>query len=164
MVLAAGAWLLVAALPASAAPPPAAAGAGAESVLTRALAAMGGRKLLSGLHSLKLELRSVSYRIDDSERAEGPYWLNIGSGTRWLDLDKQRSRTEWDQASAQWPLHIIQIEHGNFEDVAAKWHGKWQWNEAAGPIYRDVALQPERILLTASGAGDLVSLPDRVLH
>lgn len=136
----------------------------ARGRLACAMNAMGGRTLLEGLHSLRLDVRRVSYRIDDSERAEGPYWLNIGVGTEWVDEDHRRSSTKLDDASAQWPLDVAEFNGGGVDTRGAMWTGKRTWFAAASRMVDDVALRPERLLLTAAAASDLHSLPDEILH
>ena len=135
-----------------------------HQVLNQAFAAMGGRKLLGDLHSLQLHIRTVQYRIDDSERVEGPYWLNIGIGTEWVDEDHGRSATKLDDASAQWPLDIIEFNDGRMDARGVIWTGKRVWSGAAPKVIDDLALRPERLLSTAALAPDLHRLPDRVLH
>ncbi|MGH8146596.1 MAG: hypothetical protein ACREPY_09700 [Rhodanobacteraceae bacterium] len=138
--------------------------ADARAVLDRAFAAMGGRKLLAGLHSLKLDLRTVDYRIDDSERADGPYWLNIGLGTAWMDEAHARSRTELDAASAQWPLDVIKLTSDDMVAQGVMWQGKRVWYATPLRLIDAAALQPERLLLTASAAAELQRLPDQTVH
>jgi hypothetical protein len=62
-------------------------------VIEASMDAMGGRSHLKGLHSLKLDLRTVAYRIDDSEQEDGAPWLNIDVASEWRDEDAGRSRT-----------------------------------------------------------------------
>lgn len=125
---------------------------------------MGGRKLLMDLHSLKLDVRTVGYRIDDSERADGPYWLDVGVGTEWVDEDHDRSVTKLDDASAQWPLDVIEFNGSGVDTRGALWTGKRMWFGTASRVIDEVALRPERLLRTAAAAPDLHPLPDAVLH
>jgi hypothetical protein len=136
----------------------------ARTVLGDALAAMGGQPLLAGLHSLRLTLRTVAYRIDDSERAEGPYWLTVGVDQEWRDETGGRWRREADEASAQWPLHSIIIDDGRVVARGGHWRGRWFWSGHKPSLHGELALAPERLLLTAAAATDLVRLPDRKLH
>ncbi len=137
---------------------------GPRVVLADALAAMGGRPLLTGLHSMRLTLRTVAYRIDDSERADGPYWLTVGLDQEWRDESGGRWRRESDEASAQWPLHSITVNDGRMVARGSRWRGDWYWSGNKPSLRDALALAPERLLLTATAATDLVRLPDRKLH
>src|ERR1044072_6249230 len=79
---------------------PAAGADDAQALVGEAMAAMGGRPQLEGLHALKLTLRTVAYRIDDSERATGPDWLNVRDGSAWRDEDHRLYRQEGTEGSA----------------------------------------------------------------
>ncbi len=136
----------------------------AHAVLEAALSAMGGRDRLAGLHALALDLHTVSYRIDDSERADGPYWLSIGTGTEWRDLDRDRYRRDMQTASAQWPLRVVTIDTGSAIAQGSPWRGAWYWSARKPALQDALALSPERMLLTAAAATDLRRLPDATLH
>jgi hypothetical protein len=126
------------------------------------IVAMGGRNSLLSVHSAFLNLRMISYRIDDSERSEGPYWIDVLDGREWRDEDGSRVRAEMTNASAQWTVSTKRIDDGRLVAEGTLWQGRWQWS-ARRSIGDRVALSPERLLLTAASAPDLKSLPRETL-
>jgi hypothetical protein len=139
---------------------PAMAQKNATEVIEASMNAMGGRSHLSGLHGLKLGLRTVAYRIDDSEREDGAPWLNIDVATEWRDEDAGRSRVENDDASAQWVVaKMVKIDDGHALASAVYRNGSWRWS--AQPSFGErLALSPEHILFTAAAASDLKLEPE----
>jgi hypothetical protein len=134
----------------------------ALGVVEASIAATGGRTALLAIHSLELDLRVVTTRIDDSERAEGPYWIDVLDGHEWRDQDHGRFRAEYTSASAQWVVSTMRVDDGENVVDGTLWHGKWQWR--AKPTSADrIALGPERLLLTAASAPDLKLLPKETL-
>jgi hypothetical protein len=134
----------------------------ALETLNLAVDAMGGRAHLAAIHSLKLDLRAISYRIDDSERADGPFWVNVATGTEWRDEDGKRFRRDMEDASAQWSLRKVQIGNATALATGAWWLGKMRWSVQPS-IGDHFALSPERLLLTAAAASDLHAAPDAML-
>jgi hypothetical protein len=133
-------------------------------VIEASMKAMGGRAHLSSLHSLRLDLRTVAYRIDDSEQEDGAPWLNIDVGTEWRDEDAGRSRVENDDASAQWVIgKMVKIDDGHALASAVFRNGSWRWS--AQPSFGErLALSPERILFTAAAASDLKLESDDIVN
>jgi glyoxylase-like metal-dependent hydrolase (beta-lactamase superfamily II) len=140
---------------------PAAMPAGAR--IEQAIAAMGGEDRLVSLRSLTLEAVGHGWALEQSERPEGP-WLSIyQQRTEIRDLAGRRlwsesQRRDWN--FPKWsPAFALVVANG----VAARTNGQ-RW---AGGTASDVtaweetlALAPERLLLTAKSAADLVALPD----
>jgi hypothetical protein len=143
---------------------PAVAQKNATQVIEASMNAMGGRSHLNGLHSLKLDLRTVAYRIDDSEQEDGAPWLNIDVATEWRDEDAGRSRVENDDASAQWVIaKMVKIDDGHALASASYRNGNWRWS--AQPSFGErLALSPEHILFTAAAASDLKLEPDDTVN
>ncbi len=54
----------------------------AKAVIEQALDATGGGSMLQGLHFLRLRTYTTTYRLDDSERADGPFWADFCRGGR----------------------------------------------------------------------------------
>jgi len=134
----------------------------AQVQVKAAMAAMGGRERLLAIHSLRLDLRVVGYRVDDSERADGPDWLTVSTGQEWRDEATGRYRLETEDASAQWTTLHVRIGDGQMVADGGRWRGVWSWS--GQPTLGDrLALSPERILFTAESAGDLRTAPDAVL-
>ena len=134
----------------------------ARQIVENSIAAMGGRENLLALHRLTLDLRVVSKRIDDSERAEGPYWINVLDGREWRDEDGGRYRAEFTDASAQWTVSTARVDDGRILADGTLWQGKWQWG-AKLSLGDRAAFSPERLLLTAATASDLKVLPEAKL-
>lgn len=127
----------------------------ATQVIEASMNAMGGRSHLSGLHSLRLDIRTVLYRIDDSEQEDGAPWLNIDVATEWRDEDAGRLRVENDDVSAQWVVaKMVKIDDGHALASGVYHSDSWRWS--AQPSFGDrLALSPEHILFTADAASDL---------
>ncbi|MEO5867995.1 MAG: hypothetical protein ABIS14_04915 [Sphingomonas sp.] len=134
----------------------------AALVLRQAFDAMGGRGRLVALRSLKLELQAVSYRIDDSERADGSPWLNVSSGIEYRDEEAGRSRLTVDVNSAQWSTKTDVIDDGHVAVSGTSGQFGTFWN-ARPSLGERVALSPERILLAAEASDDLHREPDVTL-
>jgi hypothetical protein len=136
----------------------------ATQVIEAAMNAIGGRSHLSGLHSLKLDLRTIAYRIDDSEEEDGAPWLNIDVASEWRDEDAGRFRIENDDASAQWVIaKMVKIDDGHALAAAVYRDGSWHWS--AQPSFGErLALSPEHILFTAAAAPDLKVEPDETVN
>jgi hypothetical protein len=135
-----------------------------QQVIEASMKAMGGRSHLNGLHSMKLDLRTVAYRIDDSEQEDGAPWLNIDVASEWRDEDGGLSRVENDDASAQWVVaKMVKIDDGHALASAVSRNGSLRWS--AQPSFGErLALSPERILFTAIAASDLRQEPDDVVN
>jgi hypothetical protein len=110
----------------------AASGSRAEAVIDNAMTAMGGRELLTNLKSLQLDTHTVSYRLDDSERHDGPPWLDIIEGTEKRDEVGGRTRVDSTNRSAQWVVDWHLFEGDGIAVAGNKWHSAWLWN--AKPI------------------------------
>jgi hypothetical protein len=137
---------------------------GAPRVIEAAMTAMGGRTHLVGLHSMKLDLRTVLYRIDDSEREDGAPWLNIDVGSEWRDEDAGRYRAEIDDASAQWVVgKTVRIDDGHAIASAISAQGTLRWS-AQPSLGERMALTPEHLLFTAAAAADLKQEPDATVN
>lgn len=136
----------------------------ATQVIEASMNAMGGRSHLSGLHSLKLDLRTVAYRVDDSEQEDGAPWLNIDVATEWRDEDAGRLRMENDDASAQWVIaKMVKIDDGHALASATYRNGSWRWG-AQPSLGERLALSPERILFTAAASSDLTLEADESVN
>jgi hypothetical protein len=163
-ILAALAILIVPASPRAALASPSSAGAraAAQTLIDDAITAMGGDRLrdLSALH---LELQQVAHRIDDSERAAAPYWLNIRSIVEDRDERGGRFRQAVVDASAQWVVRNTVLDDGRLHATGGVWLGQPYWVTVHSAGDR-LPLSPERILFTAGAAADLRRLPDVVRH
>ncbi len=52
----------------------------AKVVIEQALDATFGRPMLQDLHRLRPRSYPTTYRLDDSERADGPFWVDFAEG------------------------------------------------------------------------------------
>jgi hypothetical protein len=136
----------------------------AAQLLDSAFTAMGGREHLTSLHSLKLDLRTILYRIDDSEQSDASPWVNVDIASEWRDEDAARYRSESDDASAQWLLNkTIEIDDGRTRSKGVRVQNVWHWS-AQPSLGERLALSPERILFTAAAAPDLKQEPDATVN
>jgi hypothetical protein len=134
----------------------------ASMIVQASILASGGNDL-SRLHSLQLALRTILYRIDDSEREDASPWLNVDAGIEWRDEDQGRYWSETDDASAQWVApKSVKIDDGLTVTSGTLWKGKWRWS-AQHSFGERLALSPERILFTALASQDLRQDPDAAI-
>jgi hypothetical protein len=145
--------------------------------LAAALAAMGGRQVLTSVHALRFEAVGHRNMLEQSLRPEGPWWQDYFQLDEIRDFDSDSERVEqqhrgysspeWWLQHPQWdgapyyPTYIIsggaaaQIVHGKY--LPASFSNLQDAEE-------DFGLGPLRVLFTALAARDLHALPDTQLH
>jgi hypothetical protein len=132
------------------------------ALVAEAILAMGGEARLTGLHSLKLESIGHGFALEQSERPEGPWLTTYTQQTEVRDFDHGRWRVETERRNwsfPQWSPAFISVTGAEASGamVGARWVPV-----APRSIDTGLALEPERLLLTARAAGDLRGLPDEV--
>jgi hypothetical protein len=143
-----------------------------QTVVARAMAAMGGEARLRAITALSYSAVGERQMAEQSERPTGPYFLDHFKVAEVRDIAHLRTRIETtDQAYAadHWwtkdePATTVQVLNGETSTIVGD--GKFQYAGGYGVADNDdqYAFAPERVLLTASAAGDLRSLPDVTLH
>jgi hypothetical protein len=152
-------------LAAASAGPAAAADPHAVMLVRQAVAAQGGEAALRKLSSVQFD--AVGYRdlVEQSERPEGPYVVELDRIQEVHDLAGHRLRRSLTAQVAPFPDFTDTVVLAG--DVAMR--GPAGHGFAAGSLERDaaaesLALSPERLLLTAIDAPSLRTGPDIVLH
>lgn len=133
------------------------------AVLRSAMDAMGGEPLLSALKSLSLDLRETQYRVDDSERAEAPFWTSYQQIAETRDLAAYRYRSETTTDNPQFQFHTVTVSDGKVVASGVTFNGRLSWR-AKPDTHERLELAPENVLFAAAGSDDLHSLPDVSLH
>jgi hypothetical protein len=111
----------------------------ARTVVQQAIDAMGGEARLRQIRVVKVEAIGHRYLLDQSERPEGPWIAIYEQRIELRDLERQRVRRTTDTREIQTPT----------------------WRSATAVVADEMlALEPERLLLTAREAADLRLLPD----
>ena len=137
----------------------------ATALLHRALEAQGGEAKLRALKSVEWEASGYRNELEESERPEGPYITDFLSVTEIHDFAGKRFRNSRD--ASVYPVYktsSITVMDGN---VAMRSNGG---PETAGTthqvelIQEQMALSPERLLLTALDAPDVRREGDTVLQ
>lgn len=145
--------------------------------LAAAFAAMGGRGVVSSVHTLRLQAVGHRNMLEQSLRPEGPWWQDYMQldVTQDFDTDSERvtqqhrgySSPQWWLQHPQWdgapfyPTYIVsggvvvQVADGKYSRTSFRHLQDAQEDFVFGPL---------RVLSTALAAADLHSLPDVQLH
>jgi hypothetical protein len=131
----------------------------AKQCVGLALEAMGGREPLQQLKSLRLKTFGHTLLMEQSYR-QAPFITSYERGQITLDLANQRVLSE---ATVTWPEAEANQSDSDFTFVVDPEGGVSRSKDGDSPCGRSqldaarqmLALGPERILLTASGAADL---------
>lgn len=135
----------------------------AQATLKSAMDAMGGESLLRSLKSLGLGIRETQYRVDDSERADAPFWSSYRKISETRDLLHGRYRSDMEVENPQFTYSVDTLSDGSIYATRGNFHGLTPWR-ASPETHEHLELAPERILLTAATATDLHQLPDATIH
>jgi glyoxylase-like metal-dependent hydrolase (beta-lactamase superfamily II) len=134
----------------------------ARDLIAQAIVAMGGEARLTSLHSLALETIGHGFALEQSERPEGPWLTTYTQQSEIRDFDHRRFRLRTERRNwvyPQWSPAVVGIsgEEASATQVGARWVPT-----APSNFDQALALDPERLLLTAKAAADLHALPDEV--
>lgn len=136
-----------------------------RALLRRAIEAQGGEARLRQVQALQVEIIGHRYLIEQSERPEGPWIASYDQRTELRDLAGQRLRVTTEARAIQtgaWTPASTSIAEGKPNGVAAAVR-QGKIVPARAQLARDaadlLALEPERLLLTALAAADLKQLP-----
>lgn len=146
------------------APVPPAAPADATALLTAAMTAMGGESVLAGLRGLRLEAIGHQWALEQSERPEGPWLSMYGQRTEVRDYSANRrlvtsQRRDWNFPDWSPASDVIATTTVAARRSGERWGGGSPMDIKA---LEQLALEPERLLLTIRAAGDAKLLPDQV--
>jgi hypothetical protein len=146
----------------------------AKKLVHAALDAQGGEQNLRALSSVQWEASGFRNELEQSERPEGPYIVQMNEISEIHDVKAHRYR--YQQTSSLYPVarfttEVVVADHVAMRKVSSlssagpptqvAQPGTLQQVEAAE---ERMALSPERLLLTALESPDLHSLPDIILQ
>jgi hypothetical protein len=131
-------------------------------VVGQAIAAMGGEARLRGIKSLTLDAIGHGYALEQSERPEGPWLTTYTQRTEIRDYEHGRVRLETQRRNWSYPMWSPMQVTVILPDAAGIQVGARWLPTAPRPIESAMALDPERVLLTAQAAKDLRVAPDEM--
>lgn len=79
----------------------------AEEILTRSIAAMGGKAKLQSIQTISYNVKGHEYMLEQSERPEGPYYVSYFSGAVSKNLPQQKCLYTLRYESNQRPYRIL---------------------------------------------------------
>jgi hypothetical protein len=140
----------------------------AKSYVLRAAEAMGGLDLLRGVKSLRIDYRGHSYMLDESERPAGPWIVTYENDIELRDYENasvRREKEHWqiggseaDKSTLTVAEGFAQATNGDKLSPASIYLGE------PDDSLESLTFAPERILLHALEAVDLVSQPHATLQ
>lgn len=137
----------------------------ASDLLHAGLAAMGGEQKLRALTGLHFQATTVRNMIEQSERPEGPYFLEFHHVEEWLDLAQRNwKRTTQIDAPMQPQFTIAAVVSDGAASLSNDAHPGPGSGEQLQDAEEALALSPERVLITALASPDLHRLPDLKLQ
>ena len=137
----------------------------ATDLLHAGLTAMGGEEKIRALSGVYVEAIAQRNMLEQSERPEGPYFVEEDSIREWRDLTHAQWKRETRASVAMQPAFTMtetvsgDVAALQFDSQAVPASGE-QLQKAAEAM----ALSPERILLTALASPDLRRQTDVVLQ
>jgi hypothetical protein len=151
--------LLAASVPLSAQDP-------ARALVQKAIDAQGGEAALEAVTVVAVETMGHGYALEQSERPEGPYLVSYQQVSEIRDHARERHWRKLEQrnwSSANWNGPTMAVADGV---AALSFGGRWRPHQPQqiARSKEEMALSPERLLLTALAAPDLRRAPDRTLH
>lgn len=126
---------------------------------------MGGEEKIRNLSTFHFEAFSIRNELEESERPEGPYILENDQIEEWRDL----AHGNWKSTiKMHGPMQPEFVTSAIVSNGAASRSFDGQPGPASGEQLQqaeeDLALSPERVLLTALNSADLRRLPDLTLQ
>jgi hypothetical protein len=138
----------------------------APDLVRGAIEAMGG-EALKNIRSLAIDGMGHEYAIEQSERPEGPFMVTYQQISEIRDHERTRlwrkqEQRNWSIPNWTGPAGLVFADGVVAINAGTRW-GPHQPQQLAR-MSADMALSPERLLLTALAAADLRTAPDRALH
>ncbi len=142
------------------------------SVIAKAMQAMGGGQRLQALTSISYTAVGERQMVEQSERPEGPYYLDHFTISEVRDISARETRiarTDEAYAADHWwstekPGRTVTIVHRNGSAIETPHGLTFSGRYMVQDDQEQAAFAPERLLFTAEHAPDLRSLPDAVIH
>ncbi len=140
-------------------------GQSAADLMHAGLTAMGGEEKIRGLETLHFEASIIRNELEQSERPEGPYFIENDQEEEWRDLVHK----SWKNTNK---LHGPMQPEFVMTSVVSNGAASLSYNGQTGPASGEqlqladeaLTLGPERVLLTALDSPDLRRLPDLALQ
>ena len=138
----------------------------ARSVVLASIAAMGGEAALKAVRTVKVDAMGHIHALEQSERSEGPHLLTYQQTSEIRDHEHHRLWRKEEQRNWSLPNWMGPTMVAADDVVALSFNGRWgpHQPQQLARVREDLALSPERLLLTALAAADLRAAPDRTLH
>jgi hypothetical protein len=133
-----------------------------RELIDDALTAQGGASRLRALHSLALEVIGHGFALEQSERPEGPWLTTYTQQSETRDFDRRQLRSKTERRNWSFPIWSPPFVTVAGEEASARLVGTRWLPTPAINFESAIALDPERLLLTAEAASDLRALPDEV--
>jgi hypothetical protein len=145
-----------------------------RELVREALEAQGGEQKLRALKSVQWEASGYRNELEQSERPEGPYIVQMNEISEVHDLEAHRYR--YQQISSLYPVarftSVVVVADNISMRVVSSPSQAGPPQQAAQPgtmqqvqaAQERMALSPERLLLTALDAADLHAMPDVTLQ
>jgi hypothetical protein len=125
----------------------------AKQIVNRSIAAMGGIDKLRAIRMIHTKSVGHFYYLEQSERPEGPWYVDYQKTEEWRDVEKGSLRRSYERSG---------IEEGRETDVVADGMSISDAGNGFAPNPNNIApteellaIAPERILLNALAAADL---------
>jgi hypothetical protein len=138
----------------------------AAEIIKKAMAAMGGEDKLRALRSLYFEGIGHNNSVEQSERPEGPYIVAYEQIKETRDLIGSRFLRSQENRMGQMPEWTVFNYVGTKDFLAMEMNGRFfpgQKSQMHEELFQ-MALAPEKILLTALEASDLRLEKDTVMQ
>ena len=137
----------------------------AADLLHAGLAAMGGEQKVRGMNSLHFQATAVRSMIEQSERPEGPYFLENHKIEEWRDLAHASwRRTTKIDAPAQDEFTVDAAMSDGTASLSFDGHPGPVSDEQLQDADEALALGPERVMITALANPDLHRMADLPLQ
>jgi hypothetical protein len=137
----------------------------AGDLVHAALDAMGGEAKVRALKTVQFKAIGHRHELEQSERPEGPYFVECNQVSESKDLQHNRWKQTTEMTLPMQPKLEVSV---TFADGAASRKFGGEEAPASGQALQDaeeaLELGPERVLLTALARRDLQRLPNSILQ
>jgi hypothetical protein len=135
------------------------------ALLHQALDAQGGEEKLRALKSVQWEAAGYRSMVEQSERPEGPYVTQFFTTSEIHDFQHDRYRSDTESSVyPTWKFNTSSAFSGGVVMLGTGDRSTAGNPEVARQIRERMALEPERLLVTAFDAPDVHAEPDTILQ
>lgn len=137
----------------------------AVELMHAGLLAMGGEEKIRNLNTLHIQALSERNMLEQSERPEGPYFVETDEVEEWRDFAHNNWKNITKARVAFQPeFTVTAIVSGDAASLAFDGHPVPASGEQLQQAEEALALSPERVMIAALANSDLHRLPDLVLQ